>query len=394
VVRLASQAGVELLSLTDHDSVDGVPEAAEAASALGLRLVPGVEISALDAGQGDLHILGYLIDERDHTLRERLETFRGARERRAEAMAEAIRQVGFELDDRTLRERAREGKSIGRPHLAEAAVGHPANADRLAREGRLDPTAFLVAYLIEGAPAFRPREAPSVEQAIRAIHEAGGVAIWAHPFWDLSAPPEVLATIDRFRALGLDGVECFYATHTPEQIDAALREPARTVSYVAIGPAAAALNVGDEVFPISALKGTGVEELTAHLAGLVPEGAFLYPPEDKSDLPQRVQLAELVREQVLLRTREEVPHAVEVELDELEENEDGMLVLVARVWAESESQKGILIGSGGKMIKAIGSAARPQIEGVLGRGVHLDLSVRVRKGWRRDEGLLDRLGIE
>jgi len=158
--------------------------------------------------------------------------------------------------------------------------------------------------------------------------------------------------------------------------------------------AAAALNVGDEVFPISALKGTGVEELTAHLAGLVPEGAFLYPPEDKSDLPQRVQLAELVREQVLLRTREEVPHAVEVELDELEENEDGMLVLVGRVWAESESQKGILIGSGGKMIKAIGSAARPQIEGVLGRRVHLDLSVRVRKGWRRDEGLLDRLGIE
>ena len=158
--------------------------------------------------------------------------------------------------------------------------------------------------------------------------------------------------------------------------------------------AAAALNVGDEVFPISALKGTGVEELTAHLAGLVPEGPFLYPPEDKSDLPQRVQLAELVREQVLLRTREEVPHAVEVELDELEENEDGMLVLVARVWAESESQKGILIGSGGKMIKAIGSAARPQIEGVLGRRVHLDLSVRVRKGWRRDEGLLDRLGIE
>jgi GTPase len=158
--------------------------------------------------------------------------------------------------------------------------------------------------------------------------------------------------------------------------------------------AAAALNVGDEVFPISALKGTGVEELTAHLAGLVPEGAFLYPPEDKSDLPQRVQLAELVREQVLLRTREEVPHAVEVELDELEENEDGMLVLVGRVWAESESQKGILIGSGGRMIKAIGSAARPQIEALLGRRVHLDLSVRVRKGWRRDEGLLDRLGIE
>jgi GTPase len=158
--------------------------------------------------------------------------------------------------------------------------------------------------------------------------------------------------------------------------------------------AAAALNVGDEVFPISALKGTGMDELTTHLAGLVPEGPFLYPPENKSDLSERVQLAELVREQVLLRTREEVPHAVEVEIDELEERDDGLLLVVARVWAESESQKGILIGAGGKMVKAIGSAARPEIEALVGRRVHLDLSVRVRKGWRRDEGLLDRLGIE
>jgi len=217
VVRLASQAGVELLSLTDHDSVDGVPEAAEAARALGLRLVSGVEISALDAGKVDLHILGYLIDERDATLREWLKTFRGARERRAEAMADAIRQLGFQLDDRVLRDRAREGKSIGRPHLAEAAAGHPANAERLAREGLRDPTAFLVAYLIEGAPAFRPREAPPVEQAIRTIHEAGGVAVWAHPFWDVTEPAEVLATIDRFRALGLDGVECFYNAHDRRQ---------------------------------------------------------------------------------------------------------------------------------------------------------------------------------
>jgi GTP-binding protein Era len=158
--------------------------------------------------------------------------------------------------------------------------------------------------------------------------------------------------------------------------------------------AAAALNVGEEVFPVSALKGTGMDQLTAHLAGLVPEGPFLYPPEDRSDLSERVQLAELVREQVLLRTRDEVPHAVEVEIDELEEREDGLVLVVARVWAESESQKGILIGSGGKMVKAIGSAARPEIEALLQRRVHLDLSVRVRKGWRRDEGLLDRLGIE
>jgi GTP-binding protein Era len=106
------------------------------------------------------------------------------------------------------------------------------------------------------------------------------------------------------------------------------------------------------------------------------------------------RLAELVREQVLLRTREELPHAVEVEVDEIEERADGLLMIQARIWAESESQKGILVGSGGRMVKAVGSAARREIEATLGRRVHLELQVRVRRGWRRDEALLDRLGIE
>jgi GTPase len=158
--------------------------------------------------------------------------------------------------------------------------------------------------------------------------------------------------------------------------------------------AAAGLDLQGEVFPISALTGMGVGELVAHLASLVPEGPFLYPPEEKADLPEQVRLAELVREQVLLRTREELPHAVEVEVDELEERADGLLVIRANVWAETDSQKGILIGSGGRMIKAVGTAARREIERALGRRVHLELSARVRKGWRRDEGLLDRLGIE
>jgi GTPase len=164
----------------------------------------------------------------------------------------------------------------------------------------------------------------------------------------------------------------------------------RTVAALA---AAAELGVQGEVFPISARDGTGVPELTAELAGLMPEGPFLYPPEDNSDLPEQVRMAELVREQVLLRTREELPHAVEVEVEEMEEREDGLLMITARLWSESDSQKGILIGSGGRMIKSVGSAARREIELALGRRVHLDLNVRVRKGWRRDEGLLDRLGI-
>jgi GTP-binding protein Era len=120
----------------------------------------------------------------------------------------------------------------------------------------------------------------------------------------------------------------------------------------------------------------------------------MYPPGARSDQSVELQLAELIREQVLLRTREELPHAVEVEIDEVEERDDGLLVVRARVWAETESQKGILVGAGGRMVRAVGTAARKEIERLVDRRVHLDLNVRVRKGWRRDEGLLDRLGIE
>jgi GTPase len=157
---------------------------------------------------------------------------------------------------------------------------------------------------------------------------------------------------------------------------------------------AAELDVPGELFPISAKSGAGLGPVVEHLVSLVPEGPFLYPPDEHSDQSLELQLAELVREQVLLRTREEVPHSVEVEIDELEERDDGLLVVRARVWAETESQKGILVGAGGRMVRAIGTAARKEIERLLDRRVHLELGVRVRKGWRRDEGLLDRLGIE
>jgi GTPase len=157
---------------------------------------------------------------------------------------------------------------------------------------------------------------------------------------------------------------------------------------------AAGLDVPGELFPISAKSGAGVGEVVEELVSLVPEGPFLYPPGERSDQSTEIQIAELVREQVLLRTREEVPHSVEVEVDELEQRDDGLLIVRARVWAETESQKGILVGAGGRMVRAVGTAARKEIERLLGRRVHLELNVRVRKGWRRDEGLLDRLGIE
>ncbi len=115
--------------------------------------------------------------------------------------------------------RAAEGKSIGRPHLAKAVVGHPANAQRLQEEGRTDPSAFLEAYLIEGKPAFRSRTIPSVPESIAAIHEAGGLAIWAHPFWTIPERDVVLAMIEQIHGQGIDGIECFYVTHTREQTE-------------------------------------------------------------------------------------------------------------------------------------------------------------------------------
>jgi GTPase len=158
--------------------------------------------------------------------------------------------------------------------------------------------------------------------------------------------------------------------------------------------AAAALDLPGDIFPVSAKTGTGIPEILEALVGTLPEAPLMYPPEDHTDLPERVRIAELIREQVLRRTRHELPHAVEVEVDEIDEREDGMRMIEARMWAETESQKAILIGAGGSMVRAIGTDARKEIEALLGTRVHLDLSVRVRKGWRADEALLDRLGIE
>jgi GTP-binding protein Era len=158
--------------------------------------------------------------------------------------------------------------------------------------------------------------------------------------------------------------------------------------------AAAELGVGDDVFPISARTGSGVAALHAQLATLVPESPFFFPPEEPSDQPESVMLAELVREQVLRRTFQEVPHAVEVMVEDVIAERDDLVRVRALVWVETESQKGIVIGTGGRMVKSIGTAARRELERELGTQVHLDLSVRVRRGWRADERLLDRLGIE
>ena len=192
---------------------------------------------------------------------------------------------------------------------------------------------------------------------------------------------------DRFIAALLERspVPVVLAVNKADRLDRA-----RTAAALA---AASELRPEAEVFPVSARTGAGVGPLVEHLVGLLPEGPFYFEADRRSDQPQAVELAELVREQVLARTREELPHAVEVQVEEIG-REPGLIRVRAYVWTETESQKGIVIGAGGRMIKAIGTAARRELERRLGEHVHLELRVRVRRHWRGDEALLDRLGID
>jgi predicted metal-dependent phosphoesterase TrpH len=188
------------LALSDHDAVAGVPEAEGQARELGIELVPAVEMSCVHEYAEDLHVCGYWVD---------LEAIapacgRAQDERRARAgeIVENLRREGFDL---TLEDAIREAggaDSIGRPHIARAAGAR----------GDLGP--FFEEYLVPGAKAFVPRRWPTAEQAIELIRAAGGVAVVAHPYWDISEPAEVE---DLIRSLGADGVETFYPTHSREQ---------------------------------------------------------------------------------------------------------------------------------------------------------------------------------
>jgi predicted metal-dependent phosphoesterase TrpH len=219
VVRAAAAAGVRLLALTDHDSVAGVEEALAAGPEAGVEVIPATELSSVDETYEELHILGYLVDHRDAAFGAILEDLRADRERRVLAMADRLREVGFELDDGELQRRSAAGDPLGRPHLAHAILDHPANAQRLADEGIAGLRELFPAYLVPGVPTYVARTRPTVAEAIALIHRAGGVAVWAHPFWDVQDPATVRAMLIRFAGLGMDGVEAFYPSFTPAQVE-------------------------------------------------------------------------------------------------------------------------------------------------------------------------------
>lgn len=219
VVAAAARAGVEVLALSDHDSVAGVPEAEAAARRKRIELVPAAELSAPHPAASDLHVLGYWLDLESPALRAGLERARADRVLRAERSVEALRGEGFKTSMEAVRRLAGEAESIGRPHLADAVLADPANAALLAERGIAERGELIRAYLVAGRPTFRGRTWPTPLEAVALIRAAGGVAVWAHPFWDISEPNGVLAVIDELASEGLGGVEAYYPTHTRAQTE-------------------------------------------------------------------------------------------------------------------------------------------------------------------------------
>jgi predicted metal-dependent phosphoesterase TrpH len=201
VVAAAARAGVTTLALTDHDAIDGVADAAEAAQAEGIALVPATEISCVHASIDDMHMLGYWIDTA--AIAPACERAQGERVERAEAIVARLNARGIPVKLEDAVAEAGDASSVGRPHIARAAGVKP---DQM--------RAFFEEWLIPGAKAFVSRHWPTAPEAVEMIHGAGGAAVLAHPFWDMDAPSEVAALIDD---LDLDGVECFYPAHDRAQ---------------------------------------------------------------------------------------------------------------------------------------------------------------------------------
>src|SRR3954452_9992052 len=202
VVEEAAKAGVTTLALSDHDAIAGVPEAAEAAERLGIELVAAIEMSCVHEYAEDLHVCGYWVDL--GKVAPACERAQHERVARAGEIVEKLRGEGFDLHLEDAVREAGDALSIGRPHIARAAGA----------SGDLGP--FFEEYLVPGAKAFVPRRWPAAEQAISLIHEAGGTAVIAHPYWDIDNPDEVE---DLIRSLKPDGVEVFYPPHTEEQTE-------------------------------------------------------------------------------------------------------------------------------------------------------------------------------
>jgi GTPase len=287
--------------------------------------------------------------------------------------------------------------NVGKSTLANSIVGSkvaivsdkPQTTRRAIRGVANGPDWQLVLVDLPGVQ--RPRDALTERMQHRVEHElsdADGCLLVVNAVQGIGPGDRFIASL--LRPVAERGMPVSIAVNKVDHADRA--------KVTATLQDAEALGIAGEIFPVSARTGTGMATLTDHLVAMLPVGPMYFAAHQRSDQAPSVLLAELVREQVLSRTREEVPHAVEVEVMEITrtgpEDSPSLVRIEAIVLTETESQKGILIGAQGKMIKSIGVAARRTIERELGSRVHLELSVRVRRHWRADERVLDRLGIE
>ena len=204
VAEAAAAAGVTTMSLTDHDAVAGVPAAVAAAEEAGIECVPAVEMSCVHAYSDDLHVVGYWVDVESIT--PACERAQQERVNRAKEIIERLNSFGVEVTFEAAVAEAGAADSIGRPHIARAAGAGP------------DLGPFFEEYLVPGAKAFVARRWPSAEEAVELIHGAGGAAVVAHPYWDVSEPDQVRDLVESLASdVGLDGVESFYPSHTQAQ---------------------------------------------------------------------------------------------------------------------------------------------------------------------------------
>lgn len=283
--------------------------------------------------------------------------------------------------------------NAGKSTLVNAIVGsqvaitsvRPQTTRRAIRGVATDPVANVQMVLVDLPGVQRPRDELTSRMQHRVEHELAGADVVLL----VINGEEGVGPGDRFIAGSLLAGEA-----SPEVICAVNKEDRLGRGVVPVLAEAAGLPGVSEVFPVSALRGTGLPRLVARLQQLMPEGPFMYPPEDRSDQPLEQQLAELIRGAALIRTRQEIPHSLEAKVTGIERREDGLWRIEARIWVESESQKRILIGRGGRKVREIGAAARKDLERELGDRVHLDLRIEVRHRWRQDDSLLDRLGID
>jgi 3',5'-nucleoside bisphosphate phosphatase len=204
VATAAADAGVTVMSLTDHDAVAGVADAVAAAEEGGIECVPAVEMSCVHRYSDDLHMLGYWIDL--EAIAPACERAQQERVNRAKEIIERLNELGVDVKFEDAVAQAGAADSIGRPHIARAAGAGP------------DLGPFFEEYLVPGAKAFVARRWPSAEEAVDLIHSAGGVAVVAHPYWDVGEPAQVRDLVESLvRDVGLDGIESFYPPHTKAQ---------------------------------------------------------------------------------------------------------------------------------------------------------------------------------